>query len=197
MTKCGWRILSVIISLWYSTNVILIKLEFSSLLQAQNYLQATIQPSAKEILEAIRAIFLQVSVLYCYATTLSFSVFVFDWGTWNAMKRNRIIFTCLFPSAARVFDTFLLFFSISDPLAFILRAIRHRFNDGVGWQPGRNSKENPVNTDSFATIKQQGRCLQVGCLNVNLAYFILSYLWRHLVVYVLKLFHLIHSRCQM
>lgn len=32
--------------------------------QAQNYLQATLQPSAKEILEAIRAIFLQVRI-YC------------------------------------------------------------------------------------------------------------------------------------
>lgn len=30
--------------------------------QAQNYLQATLQPSAKEILEAIRAIFLQVRI---------------------------------------------------------------------------------------------------------------------------------------
>lgn len=69
---------------------------------------------------------------------------------------------------ARVSDTFQLS-SSSDSLALVLRTLRHRLDDGARRKLGRNFKESPTVANRFASVKQQGRCLQVGWMNNNLA----------------------------
>lgn len=75
---------------------------------------------------------------------------------------------CLFFICANFFQLIYFYVYSPDPLAFVLRAVRHRLDNGARRKSGWNSQKDAFIANRAAALQQQRRCLQVGGLNVNL-----------------------------